>query len=110
MSQPKPRKCVEFVPMETPITQPAPNAAGLLVFLPKYQEWSYWKSKRRRESDRGRQCKLERPDLLGLSTELGLINLLLIGYYKSCTGKIPRVVWLSTEDTLGEILSRSKAK
>lgn len=34
MSQPKPRKCVEFVPMETPITQPAPNAAGLLVFLP----------------------------------------------------------------------------
>lgn len=38
MSELKPRKCVEFVPMETPITQSAPNPQNYWCCYLTYQE------------------------------------------------------------------------
>lgn len=48
MSELKPRKCVEFVPMETPITQSAPNPQNYWCCYLTYQEQSYWKKRRKR--------------------------------------------------------------
>lgn len=95
MSQPRPRKCVEFVPMETPITQPAPNTTGLLHFLPNTPgkellekevtergtiNWRHWLA-----------C--------GPSADLGLLFLLLRDDPENYTGKIHGAVCLTTTDT-----------
>jgi len=47
---------------------------------------------------------------VGLPADLGLVYLLSIGHYKSYTGKIHRVVCLSTKDISGEIFEKLQRK
>lgn len=103
MSQPQPRKCVEFVPMETPITQPAPNTTGLLLFLPNALGKEFLEKE---VTERG-NINWRHWLACGPSANLGLLFLLLGDYHENYNGKINGVVCLTTTDTLNELLRSS---